>query len=393
MRARRPQWSFIALLLLTSCGIYYFAFSTPNRNDDTSKAHSHELDDAEAKVLCKQHHLALAPDRARRKIYDLVTINTELDLLEIRLHTLAEQVDYFVLAVSTHTFTGVPKPPTEIRGILNLTESPRFADFRTKILFHVFRPDQTGTTDPWALERAQRNSLLSKLLSIPAGSPESPKENDILLVSDIDEIPRPSALTLLRTCTFPTPRITLSTTAHLYSFNTIHSLPQKRHWLHPQATIWRSTETIWPEDLRTSASKLEFKSRYRVIGDAGWHCSSCFSTIAEFQAKIRGFSHQEFNHPVFLDPAQIVRRVKNGVDLAEREWEKFVKVGETGLAGGSGSRADGIVKMPDYLWENKDRFPWLIDRDAENARFLDWDGPGAASLEEWNGEMPDKWPD
>ena len=370
----------VVLVLLATISIYYLPIrllklsTSPTVTSQTSL----DLSDEDAAVFCKQNHLKPALDRDTRKTFDLVTINTELDLLEIRLHTLSPFVDYFVIVESTHTFTGHPKP----LHILNALKTPRFSPFRPKIIHHTFHPNLTHPIDPWTLERTQRNALLQVLHSLPSSSPASPRHNDILLVSDIDELPRPSALHLLRTCLPPSSnRITLSTTAHLYSFDTRHSLPQKRHWLHPQATIYTGNDTIWPEDLRTSAHKPEFKAEYRVIGDAGWHCSTCFSTIREVQEKLQGFSHQEFNQPVFLDPGQIVRRVRSGVDLAERRWEGFVKVKE-----GSGD-------MPKYLWENRERFPWLVDREAENARFLDWEGPGAGSLQEWEGEVPEKWPE
>ena len=45
-----------------------------------------------------------------RKVYNLILLSTELEWLEIRLHTLAPWVDYFVIMESPTTFTGLPKP-------------------------------------------------------------------------------------------------------------------------------------------------------------------------------------------------------------------------------------------------------------------------------------------
>ena len=42
-------------------------------------------------------------------IYDCFTFFNELDLLEIRLHTLKDVVDKFVIAEATRTYTGKPK--------------------------------------------------------------------------------------------------------------------------------------------------------------------------------------------------------------------------------------------------------------------------------------------
>lgn len=79
-----------------------------------SKDGTFEANDRDA--LCSSHGvLAYNPTsqnlhaHGRRKVYDLFMLNTELDWLEIRLHELASQVDYFVILESPTTFTGLPK--------------------------------------------------------------------------------------------------------------------------------------------------------------------------------------------------------------------------------------------------------------------------------------------
>lgn len=65
----------------------------------------------EALSVCRKHNFAVETTQQNdRKVYDLVLLSTDLDWLEIRLHTLAEYVDYFVVVESTTTFTGKPKP-------------------------------------------------------------------------------------------------------------------------------------------------------------------------------------------------------------------------------------------------------------------------------------------
>jgi beta-1,4-mannosyl-glycoprotein beta-1,4-N-acetylglucosaminyltransferase len=100
---------------------------------------------------------------------------------------------------------------------------------------------------------------------------------------------------------------------------------------------------------------------YWDFANSSWHCSSCFSTIAELDYKIASFSHLEYNKPQFRDPAQIVHRVKNGLDLFDRPKEKYDKI-------------DPIVDIPRFLKveENAERFKFLLDRDSENANFVDY---------------------
>src|SRR5258708_7712146 len=71
--------------------------------------------DVSTKLFCGEHGWKpFRPTRGRvgkrRKIYDLVMVNTELDWLEIRLATLYDHVDYFVVVESPRTFTFLEKP-------------------------------------------------------------------------------------------------------------------------------------------------------------------------------------------------------------------------------------------------------------------------------------------
>jgi hypothetical protein len=61
----------------------------------------------DAKVICHAHGFSVETGlKGKRKVYDLTLISTELDWLEIRLHTLSLYVDYFVVIKSPTTFTG-----------------------------------------------------------------------------------------------------------------------------------------------------------------------------------------------------------------------------------------------------------------------------------------------
>lgn len=81
---------------------------------------------------CRAHGFApVKPQTSRRKIYDLVLMSTELDWLEIRLHTLSHCVDYFVIIESPTTFTGKPKP-LHLRDNWDL-----FKDFHHKIIYRI----------------------------------------------------------------------------------------------------------------------------------------------------------------------------------------------------------------------------------------------------------------
>jgi len=89
---------------------------------------------------------------AMPRIFDCFTFLNEFDLLEIRLHELAQVVDRFVIAESPVTFTGRPKP------LHFLDNRARFAAFADKII-HIVVDDQPVTDSAWEREWHQRNAL------------------------------------------------------------------------------------------------------------------------------------------------------------------------------------------------------------------------------------------
>ena len=119
------------------------------------------------------------------RLYDCVTFFNELDVLDLRLHELDAVVDRFVIAESPLTFTGKPKP------LVFAENRERFARFLPKIE-HVVVDDMPvgANTTAWDREWFQRKALARGL---SGAAPD-----DLVLISDVDEIPRPAALTAVK---------------------------------------------------------------------------------------------------------------------------------------------------------------------------------------------------
>lgn len=329
--------SFLTIYILLNSD----ALFTPSGHTVTIQSRHDFLPEQGARSLCAAYDLKPFPDRSRpRKIYDLLPISTELDWLEIRMHELDRMVDYFVIVESTETFTGTQKPLFFKENYSNFTQ------FSHKVLYHALDLSHLRDNSTWEREAYSRNALYTSIFPslLP---PAAPNKNDVLLVSDTDEIPRPEVLTMLRNCEFPD-RVTLRSRFYYYSF-------QWRHigddWHHPQATFYAGpNETILPEDLRMHGGM--------DIWNSSWHCSSCFSTVAELVSKIKSFSHTEYDKPEFCEPREIVRRVRNGIDLFDRESEKYEKT--------------PVTDVPNYLKQNQPKFAFLLDRDPANGNFKDY---------------------
>ena len=299
----------------------------------------------EAKHYCQTRRWEPFPDRdKKRKVYDLFMINTELDWMEVRLGELASQVDYFVVLESDVDFKDRPKP-------LYVQENwKRFAKWHHQIIHHVL--NTTGhpvlNGDAWGREHFSRDAMLTQVFPTLSGLSQ-PQMGDVILVSDVDEIPRPEVIKSLRNCQFPQ-RLTLRTTYYRYSFQW---LLREEEWIHPQATFWKGNDTVHPEDLRMGKHDGQ-------ILHAGWHCSSCLSSFKEMAKKIDSFSHNELNKPEFKNPKEVLRRVREGRDPYDRPKKIY-------------DRIDNNRDVPQYLVENPKDFAYLLDRDPPSANFKDYD--------------------
>ena len=77
------------------------------------------------------------------KVYDCIPFFDELDLLEIRLETLNDVVDYFVIQESNKTFQGNDKP------FYYKENKDMFKKFEHKIINHIFIDDMGSRWDNW----------------------------------------------------------------------------------------------------------------------------------------------------------------------------------------------------------------------------------------------------
>ncbi|KAK3694031.1 glycosyltransferase family 17 protein [Podospora appendiculata] len=291
------------------------------------------------------------PGRPPRKVYDLMMVNTELDLLEIRMNSSWDVVDYFVLVEGRKTFTGLDKPLHLKANMATL------AHYESKIVYHeIEEPSNFQAKTPWTREDLHRNSMLTQVFPRLEGK-KAPTAGDVIVVSDVDEMPRTETLALLRACVFPR-RLTLGSRFYYYSFQNLH---RGDEWAHPQATYYAGRWTIKPNDLRVHDGF--FLTRWwqtATLPNASWHCSSCFGTIDELLIKMKSFVHSGLNAEQFRDRDRIVDRVRRGKDLWDRPDEEF-------------DRVENNTDVPRFLREHPERFPYLTNRDGASAGFSDYE--------------------
>lgn len=247
------------------------------------------------------------------KIYDCFTFYNELDLLELRFEELYDHVDHFVLVEANRTFQNNEKP-FYFEQNLN-----RFAQYMDKVI-HIRINDMPTETDAWGREAHQRNSIARGIIDAD--------DNDIVIVSDLDEIIRPETVDAMR-ADLENSIWGLRMPLFYFKFNYMLTTTDSIY------TTWgmacRKQLLTNAEDLRRNRFSLNgFALNYNENGihmmeHAGWQFSYLGDT--EFaKSKIQSFAHIETNRPEVLDSLDIEQSVANGNGLGPSPVERFMPV-------------------------------------------------------------------
>jgi len=223
-------------------------------------------------------------------LYDSFTFYNELTLLRLRLETLSPHIERFVLVEATKTFTGKPKP------LVFEANRHLFTPWLNKIV-HVVVDDMPDEGDAWAREIHQRNAIARGL--------PSARQEDIIMVSDVDEIPAPDALGLISSV-----KPTLFGMRMFYYFFNLELIHTQTYIDRAKAAAftanaWVGTKAVPYRLFRTAQALRMTKARtypwYRIdrknpliLENAGWHFSY-LAPVSGIMEKIANFSHQELN--------------------------------------------------------------------------------------------------
>lgn len=204
------------------------------------------------------------------KIVDCFTFFNELDILELRLKTHSPVVDRFLIVEARRTFQGREKP-------CYLEENAaRFAQYADKIT-HIIIDEFTETTSSWHREAEQRNAMNAYV--------EQLEDDDIVLLSDVDELVRPESLEDLKVNPPSANEVVcFSLRYYFYFLNLIYVEPWQR--LGPRAVRKgsftgmqnlrgvRGPITGWGRNLVRgirAAFRMKRPVTRRLVSDAGWH--------------------------------------------------------------------------------------------------------------------------
>ena len=267
------------------------------------------------------------------KVYDCFTFFNELDLLEVRLEELYDVVDYFVIAEANMSHSGNPK------DYVLEPNMDRFAKFANKIRYLQI-DNFPVTNNSWVREKFQRDALRRGLTDMT--------DDDLVIISDLDEIPRADIIELIKEDENMYERYVLRVPLFRYKFNFLK-------WYQPvvnqQMIVTRGHVFTDPERERDYTHAWLPQAQDVVYLDhAGWH----FSYLGDDRNavhKLQNFAHTEQNIPEIVDVFSIERMIAEKCGPNPSDVEKFEHV-----------LLDDY--FPKCIVENQEKYKDLIIQDA-----------------------------
>ena len=269
------------------------------------------------------------------KIIDCFMYFDEDLVLDIRLNTLNEKVDRFVICEATRDHAG-----NEKKLKFNKDKFIKFQDKIEYIVVDDMPLNVTSNRKNWhknhVRDQFQRNALERGLKKC---NPE-----DWIMISDIDEIPDPR-------------RIDEFNIKNKYACFLQKNFQSKINLLNMSENYWPGTKICQKKNLKSPQwlrnIKIKKKPFWKIfsekqpqlIRDAGWHFSFLKNPESIIK-KIKSYSHQEFNTPKFTNKDGIEEKISKGEDLFERNIKyKVIDINEN---------------FPKYITNNLDKFKnWI----------------------------------
>ena len=260
------------------------------------------------------------------RLVDCFLYNNEDLILEVRLNTLNEYVDNFVIVESKFDHQGNKKK-------LNFNFS-NYKKFEHKIKYLVIDKFPENMSS-WDRENYQRNYINKGIQEF--------NEDDYIMISDVDEIPNLKEIKNLDKYKFTVFQQKL----FFYKFNAHNTTTP--FWF--GSKICKKKYLKSPQWLRKQKVKKNpfwkfYKIKWNIIKDGGWHFSFLMDAH-QIEAKLNSFAHEEYNNDYFKNFERINYSIDNNIDLFNR--------------GFTYQKIDFDESFPKYIFDNKKKFKnWIL---------------------------------
>lgn len=276
-------------------------------------------------------------------VYDCIPFFNELDILKLRLHILDPIVDRFIIEEATVTFSG------EKKELCFEKNKAMFQEFLPKITYLVVddSPIQATTHER---DKFQKNALIKGL--------KDATDEDVIILSDVDEIPNPKELKKI-IAEFNPDKVYHLAQRMFYCFINMEEISgsllsitgefpgvEKKMWLGTKVFGKRSIPKAGIIEMREASTTAPGAVR---VEDGGWHFGYMGSRQERdvgkrIGTKVAAAAHQEYNNADTL--AEAMDKLILGQDIFGRDARfKRVEVDES---------------YPEYLLSHIEEYRYLI---------------------------------
>lgn len=260
-------------------------------------------------------------------VYNCVPFYNELDLLELRLHTMQDYVDKFIICEMNTTHSGKDKP------FYFDQSKERFENFKSKII-HI-KAESPRSDNAWDNENYQRDIMQQWL-------DKNCEQEDLIVVQDADEILSEDFMDKIAGFDLSMPHIT-ELDFYRYYINA-EIIGANQTWSSGpifKYKFLRDNLGLTLTGLRDLHPKLRFLNK--IIHNCGWHFT--FLGGAEsISEKIKAYAHQESNNDFITNIERLENALKNNQDACNPNGPPFRKIALT------------QEKFPKYILNNKEKF-------------------------------------
>ena len=245
-------------------------------------------------------------------IIDAFTFFNEKELVQLRIKYLNDVVDNFVIVEGNFTHTGKEKN-WNFEDIL----SNELKDFSHKIKYHKMQIDlekadrekspnyinkKNGRS--WKVESMQRNYIKQAC--------EKFSSDDIIIISDLDEIPSKEKISFIKSSNFKT-IAPVSFDQALFHLNCKYLSLEK--WVGSVVVTKELIDKYEPQVFR------DYKDRISCFKESGWSFSS-FGGVRKIKEKFEAFVHQEYNKNEYTNEEHLTKSAELGTDMFYRDVKK-----------------------------------------------------------------------
>jgi len=284
-------------------------------------------------------------------------------LLDIRLNILDKYVDFFVIVESEYFHNGKKR---ELKFDIN-----KFKKFENKIIYLIHKNEPNGIVqlnkndnraaksyklifNAHLRENAQRNHIIEGL--------NNANENDLILISDVDEIPNFNSLDLSK---INNQIIIFEQEIFYYKFN--RYLPdfkwhgtkacKKKELINPQwlRNIKNKKFSFWRID--TFFSKNKYINKFFVI-NGGWHFSN-IKNASDIELKLKSYLHHWDYESEEFGYNKINELIKKNVTIydmfGDKKSKKYSDEKRKKL------EIYDLKKLPQFIQDNKNKLNEWMD--------------------------------